>query len=68
MMINELYTVADLGTRIKEFDEVTDEAQRATNVLFITNLHNTLNEGGVWGWPAAGEIYKKKGDGWKRIL
>lgn len=66
-MSNDSYTVAELGTRINEFGEVTDEAERAANVVFIRMLHTNLKEGGTWGWPAAREIYKKKGDGFERL-
>ena len=46
-------TVAELGEIINEFGHVTDEAERAGNVAFISGLHSLMKEGGVWGWPDA---------------
>lgn len=62
-----MITVAELGEIINEFGEVTDEVQRAANVAFIKNLHSLMNEGGVWGWPAACRVYKKVGEGFELV-
>ncbi len=63
-----IYSTDELGDRINEFGHVTDPDERAANVLFIRTLHANLKEGGVWGWPAATEVYKKQGAGWERLL
>ncbi len=62
-----MITVAELGTIINDFGHVTDEAERAANVAFIRILHSTVKEGGVWGWPEAGRVYKKVGEGWELV-
>ena len=62
-----MITVAELGHIVNEFGHVTDEAERAGNVAFLTMLHSQLKEGGVWGWPAAMRVYKKVGEGWEEI-
>ncbi len=60
-------TVAELGEIINEFGHVTDEAERAGNVAFISGLHSLMKEGGVWGWPAACRVYKKVGEGFELV-
>lgn len=58
---------AELGEIINEFGHVTDPFQQRANVAFISHLHGTIKEGGVWGWPEAGRVYKKVGEGWELV-
>jgi hypothetical protein len=62
-----MITVAELGEIVNEFGYVTDETERAANVAFVVDLHSSLKEGGVWGWPAAMRHYKKVGEGWEEV-
>jgi len=63
-----IYTIEELADRMNEFGHVTDPKEQAGNLSFTKFLHGSLKEGGVWGWPAATEVYKKKGDGFERLL
>lgn len=62
------YTIQELADRINEFGHVTDKDEQAANTKFVEMLHGNLKEGGVWGWPAGTEVYKKVGAGWERLL
>lgn len=62
-----MITIAELGHIVNEFGHVTDEAERAGNIEFLTMLHHNLKEGGVWGWPAAMRFYRKVGEGWEEV-
>ena len=62
------YTIRELADRINENGNVTDPAEQRANLVFVQGLHANLKEGGVWGFPAACEVYKKVGAGWERLL
>jgi hypothetical protein len=62
-----MITVAELGTITNEFGHVTDPSQQAANIAFVKMLHDTLKEGGTWGWPEAGRVYKKVGEGFEEL-
>lgn len=68
MSDNMEYTIQDLADRINENGNVTDPDEKRVNLAFIKGLHANLKEGGVWGFPAACEVYKKVGAGWERLL
>ncbi len=65
-MSNQIYTIEELADHISE--SLSDEDKREANLKFVLMLHGNMREGGVWGWPAVGEIYKKAGDGFERLL
>lgn len=60
-------TIDELGERINEFGHVTDIFEHAANRMFIRSIHAQLKEGGVWGWPAACETYRKVGEGFELV-
>lgn len=62
------YTIQELAERINENGNVTKSSEKLANLVFVQGLHATLKEGGVWGFPAAMEVYKKVGAGWERLL
>jgi hypothetical protein len=68
MSDNMEYTIQDLADRINENGNVTNPDEKRMNLVFIQGLHAKLKEGGVWGFPAACEVYKKVGAGWERLL
>ncbi len=68
MSDNMEYTNEELADRINENGNVTKPSEKRTNLAFIQTLHGNLKEGGVWGFPAACEVYKKVGAGWERLL
>ena len=35
--------------------------QREINLAWLWNLHDTLQEDGVWGSPGLGRVFQKKG-------
>lgn len=39
-----------------------EQYQIEANEQFFQNVIRTLNQGGVWGWPAEMEIFKRQGD------
>ena len=62
------YTIRELADRINENGNVTKPEEKQANLVFVQGLHANLKEGGVWGFPAACEVYKKVGAGWERLL
>jgi hypothetical protein len=61
-------TVADEVLSIKEvadsFSEDLPDWQRKINLDWLTSLHHLMSEGGIWGSPNLGTVYRKCGDGW----
>jgi len=61
-------TEADEVLSIKDvrdsFSENLPEWQREINLHWLTSLHNHMAEGGIWGSPNLGTVYRKCGDGW----
>ncbi len=61
-------TVSDEVLSIKEvadsFSEDLPDWQKATNLDWLTKLHGLMSEGGIWGSPNLGTVYRKSGDGW----
>jgi len=45
------------------FSKDLPDWQREVNLAWLTSLHGLMAEGGVWGSPGLGTIYRKKGDG-----
>lgn len=62
-----MITIDELTDCINDFGEVTDSSEQAANRIFIAGVHGVLKEGGVWGWPAADKIYRKKGEGFELV-
>lgn len=62
-----MITIDELADHINDFGEVIDISEQAANRIFVERLHGTLKEGGVWGWPDAEEIYRKKGEGFELV-
>ncbi len=62
------YSIRELADRINENGNVTKPEEKQANLVFVQGLHANLREGGVWGFPAACEVYKKVGAGWERLL
>jgi hypothetical protein len=46
------------------FSEHLPQWQRETNLAWLKNLHALMKEGGIWGSPNLGTVYRKCGDGW----
>ena len=61
-------TKADEVLSIKEvadsFSEDLPVWQRKINLDWLTSLHSLMSEGGIWGSPNLGTVYRKSGDGW----
>jgi hypothetical protein len=61
-------TVADEVLSIEEvadsFSQDLPDWQKQINLAWLTNLHRLMKEGGVWGSPNLGTVYRKSGDGW----
>ena len=66
--MTEKLTIAELGERVNAFADITSDFERTANCLFIGSIHASLNDGGIWAWPAAGELYRRAGDGFERVL
>lgn len=62
-----MITIDELTDHINDFGEVTDSFEQAANRNFIAGVHDTLKEGGIWGWPAADKTYRKKGEGFELV-
>jgi hypothetical protein len=45
------------------FSEGIPEWQKQANLNWLRMVHATLKDGGVWGSPALGTVYTKRGDG-----
>jgi hypothetical protein len=60
-----MMTIKELTERINE--GIDAPYQRNANRAFIERIHAQLKDGGVWGWPAGGEIYRKAGEGFERV-
>lgn len=61
-------TKADEVLSIQEvadsFSEGLPEWQRKINLEWLTRLTSLMSEGGIWGSPNLGTVYRKCGDGW----
>ena len=61
-------TKADEVLSIQEvadsFSEDLPDWQRKINLDWLTSLHRLMSEGGIWGSPNLGTVYRKSGDGW----
>ncbi len=60
-----MITIRELSDHVSDFGGVTKASQRQANHVFITGIHASLKEGGMWGWPDGQEIYCKVGDGFE---
>lgn len=61
-------TVADEVLSIQEvadsFSQDLPDWQKQINLDWLTSLHRLMSEGGIWGSPNLGTVYRKCGDGW----
>jgi hypothetical protein len=61
-------TKTDEVLSIKEvadsFSEGLPDWQRKINLDWLTSLTSLMSEGGIWGSPNLGKVYRKSGDGW----
>lgn len=61
-------TKADEVLSIQEvadsFSEDLPDWQCKINLDWLTSLHHLMSEGGIWGSPNLGTVYRKSGDGW----
>lgn len=48
---------------VDTFSDCLPEWQRETNLIWLTQLHSLLSEGGIWVSPELGTVYSKQGDG-----
>jgi len=46
------------------FSEDLPAWQRQVNLEWLTSLHGLMSEGGIWGSPNLGTVYRKNGAGW----
>jgi hypothetical protein len=52
-------------------DEISEDLpawQREINFAWLKQVHTTLNEGGVWGFPEQERIFVKKGEGFEEVI
>ena len=63
-----MITIDELTDDINDFGEVTDISEQAANRKFIEGVHGVLKEGGIWGWPDADKVYRKKGEGFELVV
>jgi len=52
---------------VDSFSNDLPDWQKATNLKWLTGLHDMMAEDGVWGSPNLGTIYRKRGDGFVLI-
>lgn len=49
------------------FSEGLPDWQRKINLDWLTSLTSLMSEGGIWGSPNLGTVYRKSGDGWVKV-
>lgn len=55
--------VMSIEATAETFSEGIPEWQKQANISWLRGIHATLKDGGVWGSPALGTVFTKRGDG-----
>ena len=58
---DEVLSIEDVAD---SFSQDLPDWQRQINLDWLTSLHRLMAEGGIWGSPNLGTVYRKCGDGW----
>ncbi len=62
---NEVLSIEEVAA---SFSKDLPDWQAQANLAWLKGLHSMMAEGAVWGSPALGTIYHKRGDGFVLAL
>ena len=63
-MTDQIITIGELAD---EISKGLPSWQRNGNEVWLRNVHSMLKEGGVWGFPKQGRVFKRAGSGFVEI-